>query len=172
MNVKNNKRKRQSMEKIRNAFIQQLQIREVNEISVSDICKAAELNRSTFYANYMDIYDLAEKTREHLESDFSKLFPDDQNHETDGAVRMFRYIQENQLFYKAYFKLCRACRYELSLYEIPRAEREFGGRHIQYHIEFFRSGLNAIIRLWLDNGCLETPEEMAEILKSEYRGRE
>ena len=27
-------------------------------------------------------------------------------------------------------------------------------------------------KLWLQNGCRETPEEMFEIIKSEYRGRE
>ncbi|MBE5880666.1 MAG: TetR/AcrR family transcriptional regulator, partial [Lachnospiraceae bacterium] len=28
-----------------------------------------------------------------------------------------------------------------------------------------------IIKMWLGDGCKETPEEMAEILESEYRGR-
>ena len=32
-------------------------------------------------------------------------------------------------------------------------------------------GLLAIIKLWLKNGCKESPEEMAEIIKREYRGR-
>lgn len=44
-------------------------------------------------------------------------------------------------------------------------------RSIKYHIEFFRNGLHAIIKLWLAGGCQETPEEMAEVLKAEYRGR-
>ena len=29
----------------------------------------------------------------------------------------------------------------------------------------------AIIKMWLAGGCQESPEEMAEVLKSEYRGR-
>lgn len=35
-------------------------------------------------------------------------------------------------------------------------------------MEFFRNGLNAIIRMWLKNGCRETPEEMESILRAEY----
>ena len=35
-------------------------------------------------------------------------------------------------------------------------------------MEFFKSGLTKIIKLWLQNGCKETPEEMFEIVKSEY----
>lgn len=45
-------------------------------------------------------------------------------------------------------------------------------RFIRYHMEFFKSGLTSIIKLWLEKGCQETPEEMFEIVKSEYRGRE
>ena len=52
-------------------------------------------------------------------------------------------------------------------------------------MEFFKSGLTSIIKLWLEGGCQETPEElwleggcqetpeeMFEIVKSEYQGRE
>ena len=76
MNVKNNKRRRESQEKIERAFIELLQSRDIKDITVSDIIKITELNRSTFYANYTDIFDLADKTREKLENDFSNLFAD------------------------------------------------------------------------------------------------
>ena len=55
--------------------------------------------------------------------------------------------------------------------DAKRAEKEHLDANLKYHIEFFRNGLNAIIKLWLANGCLESPEEMAEVLKAEYRGR-
>ena len=57
MNTPNNKRKRESRQKIEKVFIQLLQTKELNEISVTEICKEAHLNRSTFYANYLDVYD-------------------------------------------------------------------------------------------------------------------
>lgn len=41
-----------------------------------------------------------------------------------------------------------------------------------YHIEFSKSGLNSIIKLWLINGCKESPEEIDSIIKSEYAHRE
>ena len=68
MNVKNNKRRRESQDKIEKAFLELLQPREIKEITVSDIIKLTGLNRSTFYANYIDIFDLADKTREKLEA--------------------------------------------------------------------------------------------------------
>ncbi|MBE6928656.1 MAG: TetR/AcrR family transcriptional regulator [Ruminococcaceae bacterium] len=172
MNVKNNRRRRASQEKIVRAFIELLQTREIKEITVSDIIKAAQLNRSTFYANYVDIYDLADKTREVLEAEFSSVFADyDYMNGDSGSLRMFTHIRDNQLFYTTYFKLCYDDQHLISPYDQKRAEKEQLDKNIRYHIEFFRNGFNAVVKLWLAGGCRESPEEMAEVLKLEYRGR-
>ena len=172
MNVKNNKRRRESQEKMERIFIELLQTHEIKDITVSDIIQKAELNRSTFYANYMDIFDLADKTREKLEREFSNIFADEDHfHEHDGELKMFTQIKEHQIFYKTYFKLCYDDKHLISIYDARRAEEEHMDSNIKYHIEFFRNGLNAIIKLWLRGGCKESPEEMAEVLKAEYRGR-
>ncbi len=91
--------------------------------------------------------------------------------EQTGALKMFTHIKENQLFYKLYFKLLYDDRQLVSIYDQKRAEKEKIEKNIQYHIEFFRNGFNAIIKLWLAGGCKESPEEMEAILKEEYRGR-
>ncbi len=172
MNVKNNKRRRESQKKIEKAFIELLQTREIKDITVSDLIKMTELNRSTFYANYIDIFDLADKTREKLENEFSNLFADyDYFNERSGALKMFTHIKENQIFYKTYFKLCYDKKHLITTYDEKRAEKERIDSNLKYHIEFFRNGLNAIIKMWLETGCKESPEEMAEVLKQEYRGR-
>ena len=172
MNTKNNKRRRESQEKIEKAFMQLLQTQELKEITVSDICKMTDLNRSTFYANYLDVYDLADRLRMKLEEDFNAQFttvPGENLH--GGALKMFTHIRDNQIFYKTYFKLGYDEKLNVMVYDQQRAQAEFNNRHIQYHIEFFRNGLNAIIKMWLNGGCKESPEEMAEVIKQEYRGR-
>ena len=172
MNVKNNRRRKESQEKIEKAFIELLQTRDINQISVSELIKMVDMNRSTFYANYLDIYDLADKTREKLEREFSNLFAEyDYFNERSGAEIMFTHIKENQLFYKTYFKLCYDDKHLISTYDVRRAEQEHISGNVKYHIEFFRNGLNAIIKLWLAEGCRESPAEMAQVLKQEYRGR-
>ena len=174
MNPKNNKRRRESIAAIEKAFVQLLQTRDFKDVTVSDICKLTGLNRSTFYANYVDVYDLADKLRERLEEDFSQQFSANEHNAylgTDGALRMFTHIYENQLFYKTYFKLGYADQNRILRYDTLRAEQDFHSEHIDYHIEFFRAGLNALIRRWLDGGCQESPAEMEAILKAEYKGR-
>ena len=173
MNTKNNRRRRESIERIKKVFIELLQTKELHEITVSDICKRCELNRSTFYANYADIYELADKVGEDLEREVDLLYETEttQSFNSNDYLKLFRHIKENQLVYCTYFKLGYDNQFKLKYYDIHQAKQHFDNQHIEYHIEFFRSGLNAIVKKWIADGCRETPEEMDEIIRSEYRGR-
>lgn len=173
MNTKNNRRRRASIERIEKAFIELLQAKELGEITVSEICKKSGLNRSTFYANYADIYELAEKIKENLEKDVMQLYEEEMEggFNSNDYLKLFRHIQRNQLFYRTYFKLGYDSKHPIELYDTQQAREYFDNKHIHYHIEFFKNGLNAIVKLWLESGCKETPEEMEEIIKKEYQGR-
>ena len=74
MNTPNNKRRKLSQEKIEKTFVELIQTKEISEISVSDICKKANLNRTTFYSNYIDIYDLVDKINEKMFNDFFNIY--------------------------------------------------------------------------------------------------
>lgn len=173
MNTKNNRRRRESVEKIEKAFIELLSKKELNEISVTEICKICEINRSTFYANFIDIYDLADKLREHLEKDVEKLYQTEteEKYNSNNYLKLFSHIKNNSEFYRTYFKLGYDDKHEVTVYDTKQAEEFFDNKHISYHIEFFKSGLNAIIKKWLQSGCAESPEEMDEIIRYEYQGR-
>ena len=62
------------MEKIERVFVDLLQTRELGDIRVSDICKQAGLNRTTFYANFADVYALADSIRDKLEQNLAELY--------------------------------------------------------------------------------------------------
>lgn len=174
MNTPNNKRKRESVERIENVFIDLLQSRSLSEIRVSEICKKAGLNRSTFYANYTDIFELADTIRDRLENNLAKLYESEisQSFNSNDYLKLFRHIKENQIFYQTYFKLGYDDDYKIIAYDIDLAKRHFQNKFIEYHMAFFKSGITKIIKMWLQNGCRESPEDMCEIIRSEYQGRE
>lgn len=174
MNTPNNKRKRESRERIEKVFIEYLQKKELSEISVSDICKQAGLNRTTFYANYADIYGLADSIRDKLEGNFADLYQSEitEGFNSNTYLKLFEHIKDNPIFYKTYFKLGYDNNYQILAYDTELARRHFQNRFLEYHMGFFKSGLTRIIKMWLQNGCRESPEDMFEIIKSEYRGRE
>lgn len=174
MNTPNNRRKKKSIETIEKVFIDLLQTRQLSEISVSDICKLAGLNRTTFYANYTDIFALADSIRDKLEGSLAELYREEiaEGFNSHDYLKLFRHIKDNQIFYRTYFKLGYDDNYKIVSYDTELAKQHFQNRFINYHMEFFKSGLTKIIKMWLNGGCRESPEEMFEIIRSEYRGRE
>ena len=68
MNIKNNARYKMSSEKIETAFLTLILNHKYEEITISQVCKQANINRSTFYCHYDDINDLIIK----IESKFAK----------------------------------------------------------------------------------------------------
>ena len=149
MNTPNNKRKKESMERIEKVFIELLQTKELSEISVSDICKRAGLNRTTFYANYTDIYGLADAIRDKLENEVSDLYKEEvtQGFNSNDYLKLFRHIRDNQIFYKTYFKLGYDSNYKIFQYDTALARKLFQNRFIEYHMEFFKAGITQIIKI-------------------------
>jgi len=171
MNTVNNKRKRKSQELIEKVFIELIQTKEINEVSVTDICKRANLNRTTFYSSYLDIYDLADKLRVKLEKEVAGLYADvdDTNYSYDNFLRIFKHIKENQIFYRTYFKLGFDKGDIVDEYlSHSQADKYYSKETVAYHAEFFKAGFNAVIKKWRYSGCAESPEEMMEIIKTEY----
>lgn len=173
MNTENNKRRRESRARIEAAFVKLLQDNDLSKISVTALCKAAQVNRTTFYANYLDIYDLADAVQKRLEQEVFGLFQEEreQGYNSNDFLKLFRHIYENQIFYKTYFKLGLDGKFQITEYDICQAAQFFNNQHIEYHMEFFRHGLNAIIKMWLHNGCKETPEEIYDIVATEYMSK-
>ncbi len=173
MNTKNNRRRQQSQEKIESVFLSFLEEKEINQITVADICKQTGLNRSTFYANYQDIYDLVEKLRQRLVVEMDALYENDIANKayTDSYLRLFYHVRDHQQVYRIYFKLGLDQKYPINIHKLDQEVRLLCGDHLEYHITFHKAGFAALIKRWLDRGCQETPEEMCGIIRSEYRGR-
>ena len=173
MNTPNNKRRKETKDKISKVFMNLLQTKEISKISITDICKLAKINRSTFYVNYLDIYDLANKIGEDLEQELALVYKEERetNHNSNDFLKLFKHIKENQIFYKTYFKLNMDQNFIIKEYDYHLSQKIYNDKYIEYHMEFFKAGLNAIIKKWLNNGCKESPEELENILESEYANK-
>ena len=172
MNTKNNKRRKASVEKIKSSFLELLKKKDITKITVSDVCEGANINRSTFYANFIDIYDLADKILVELHDEVGGFFGTCAA-DSNISVRfeeLFKHIKNHQALYLFYFKLG----YEHRKWDFRAFfdinEMEYG-ENLEYHIEFFKTGFNGMVKMWLENGCKETPQQMRDVLLYEYRGR-
>ena len=146
MNTKNNQRHQDTIAAIEEAFVSLLNEKELKDISVSELCEKAGINRSTFYDNYTDIFALANAYAERIEKSVAE-----QPH-TDGEFAwIFEHIRANADVFTIYFKL------------------GMSKKSADYKELFFRNGVYAVAKMWFEDGCVEPPERMGEIIKREYR---
>ena len=66
MDHKENRSSRRSRRLIRQAFLELLEEREFSKITIIDIVERADLNRSTFYAHYPDIFGIVDEMQNEI----------------------------------------------------------------------------------------------------------
>ena len=67
-------RKKKTLRAIRQAFYDLRKQKKLEAITVTELCRSAEISKAAFYLHYRDIYDLSEKLQaEVIESVFDKI---------------------------------------------------------------------------------------------------
>ena len=107
MNTANNQRFQETDRRIRTVMLELIKQKDINKITVNDICKGCGINRSTFYAHFVDIYDLMDKMQMEIYQDIQESFKEvdfqpDNFLTPDYLVILFNHIRRNRLFYRVY----------------------------------------------------------------------
>ncbi len=94
-----NRRAQLTRKMITGALIELLQTKDLDKISVREICERADVNRSTFYDHYEDIYALMND----IERDFIAQIPTDNSSKgiEEQLLTFVRYVQQNAPHYAA-----------------------------------------------------------------------
>ena len=178
MNIKNNKRYKINSEKIETAFLALILNHKYEDITISQVCKQAGINRSTFYCHYDDINDLIIKIENKFANSMANIFNFGLRQNNDAFKEMFKFIKENKYFYKAFLSISYQTLAEtntkidiLSNVKENKAAPTSNEIELFYRASFFGAGIKELCRLWLERDCKESPEEMAFILYKEYTNR-
>lgn len=90
---------------LKETFLELLQKKPLNKISVSEICKSADLNRSTFYAHYPTVDELLQDIQDGILANIPKVY-DCNNLSTTKTVKatdlekFFAYVKDNAFIFK------------------------------------------------------------------------
>lgn len=74
---------------IKETLITLLNEKDINKITVSEICKTADINRATFYRYYLDVYDLFEKIKDEFTQEIIEAVK-----KADNKVTIFNFSKE------------------------------------------------------------------------------
>ena len=165
------------------ALISLLKKKSFEYITVSEICKTAGVNRSTFYLHYETVSDLLNETADFLIKDFRSYFPTNSIDLAECKQNDLVFICDKYLYpYLAYIKDHRAVfvtalsnkktlgfeeEYRRLFNNIfsPILDRfNYPISNRQYVMLYYLNGINAVILEWLKNGCDKSIEEISEII--------
>lgn len=155
----NNKRSRAvSRQKIQAAVIDLLKDHELQDLRVTTICQRAQINRSSFYDNYIDIYDLTDKLREYLVDEYQRLQDDISD---PSFTILLQHIKDHQDLYRMFFKLN---------LQMGLAERFTDQKQQKNYFDqtFFRNGIVAVIDEWLKTDCAAPVAEIVEVIDAHH----
>lgn len=162
---------------IKETFISLLNEKDIKKISVSEICKIADINRATFYRYYLDIYDLLDKIKEEfvIELKNASENSNDTNSVYAFSKELISVLYNNKELTKIIFKnntsmnfldeilevAYNKCR-EKWLSDIPNLNEE----NIEYAAVFLFNGALGVINFWVKEDFDNSIDEIAEIIES------
>lgn len=176
------------------ALIALLEKKDLEYITIKEICHQAGVNRSTFYLHYETIADLVNETLGMINQRFLSYFPrqeeevlgDMGSREKEELVLVtreyllpyLRFIKDNKKVYRAAFRnpgsMQTYARYgDLKQHILgPILERfEIPAAHRPYYIAYYVEGIAAIIKEWLQQDCRDEIDMIADIIEACVRPR-
>lgn len=174
--IKGNRRILYTKKVIRESLLELLQDKKIHEITVTDICKIANINRGTFYTHYKDAYDLLESMEDELFNqilEYIEITPVEE-YKDILLLRALELIEENKELCKILFsKHMKSSTIDRVIYLANRAEIDkiiansnVNDIFLDYFIKYSVGGVISVVQSWLENNLKESPEELVNIIKN------
>ncbi len=150
---------------------------DINEITVKDLTEAADINRSTFYIHYKDIYDLLASIEAELLEEFDELLSCNMDSSADVhsqilpvLTALYHRLYEHKGLVSAFLGPHGDVSFIYSLQELLSSkitawwtEDSPDPSLSPFYSAFCFSGCIGIIKEWIKTGYKKKPDEMAEI---------
>ncbi len=167
------------------AFVELLNKKEYEFITIKEICKKAGVNRSTFYLHYDNINDLLLETISNINKSFFEVFKDKElslkinnNSKKDlilitpyYLIPYLNHVKENKIIYKLSTKYPLLMR-SIEKYKYLQNEVLFPifknfdieEKWQKYISSYYIKGTYAIIEEWIKDDCKEDVNEICQLI--------
>ena len=173
--------------RIDEAFLELLNKKEIEYITVKEICNKASINRSTFYLHYETINDLLLETIEYIYSKFQNYFilananTIDINASTIEEIQLIKpkylipwlnFIKDNKKLFQTFLMRNETLKMNENMKFIQKkvihpilARFQIDKTYYDYISLFYLEGIIAIVKYWIKCGCQMAIEEVADLIK-------
>ena len=172
-----NQRNTATKKKVQEALLNLLEQKNIDKVTILELCSLAQINRTTFYNHYGSQYDvLQEIAGTYLENTALRIqmrMAAGDNFNT-CLVEVLEYMRENRkflqlLFSQNYFQLLSVLDVALPHFEemiMSRQPDEWPHQHKRAMAVFIQHGIVGLLVDWIKSGCKESAEEEAGLVFS------
>jgi len=159
--LKEDRRVRKTKRALREGLAELLTEKSIQNITVRELTDKVDIHRSTFYANFTDIYDLYSQIEDAVLQEISEIFSD--NYIVGSKVFfeiLFKYISENRQVCRMFLGKNVSPTFYSRLTDLFKDaylicwRNEFGvsgtAEELEYYVHFYLSGSLAVIGKWAD----------------------
>lgn len=166
------RKKQYSRMVIRKAFLELLEKQPLSKITVKEVCDLADVNRTTFYGNFYDLYDLLEQIQnelfERIEATVKKA-----KYGAESLFEIFEIVKENIDLCKILFSTNNGQDFINKVIMIPAshligewtATAKLDDDKLMYLFEFCANGCVAFLRRWVTEETKMPAREAATLLQ-------
>ncbi len=162
---------------IKEALIQLLNTKDINKITVSEICKIADINRATFYRYYLDVYDLIDKVKDEFSKEIITALQNVEDNysmadflkkmltiffNNKDLVKILFTVQNNLYFFNDILDITYTLFKNKWINDLDSIDNE----EIEYATVFIFNGSLGIINYWIKSDFEQNIDEIAHVIET------
>lgn len=163
---------------IKDTFLELLAEKDITKITVSEICKIADINRATFYRYYLDVFNLLDSIKDEFVDELKKAYQPSQDEKKSiysFSTAMLNVFVKNKELVKILFNTNNNLNFLNDVLEIAferckeRWEKDLpdlSQEDMEYAAIFIFNGALGILNFWVKNNFDKNIEEISEIIET------
>lgn len=177
MTIKADRRIRKTKKTLKDGLCKLMLEKSIKDITVKELTETVDLNRGTFYLHYRDIFDMVEKIESEMLEEFTKVISSHTPQKLNGKPLLllddiFIFLKENATMCTVLLSSNGDIAFVNKLKDVVKEkclndwmELFNTGKieNFEYFYSFILYGCVGLFQYWLDNGLVETPQQMARL---------
>ncbi|MCQ2797690.1 MAG: hypothetical protein MJ241_04470 [Bacilli bacterium] len=150
-----------------NALVSLLNKRDLIDISIADLVKQADLNKSTFYLHYTNIEQVLSSLQDRLISQIFTLFQESSGDLDTFSLSLLDVVKKSKRVFRTVLSQSNSALVENLYMTFFGLYKQTNGKKMD--IDVYRkfamlNGLISTVRLWCQDSCVSSKEELSKFI--------
>ena len=149
-----------------------IKTKKLSNITITELCTAAKINRNTFYYHYNNIFEFLDEHKQIILEDLNEISEISKTHNKQNLVEVFTVLKKHPHFLNILISPNCDLDFFNEIFESATSKSSIIFSKDPSNLSnkerllcsYCNAGCNAVIITWIMNGMKETPEEIADFI--------